>query len=87
MAKAFVPRIDDVVGNGNGTFTLFMTVVYSGSDVRNGTDLSPVQVILDGSDSVINIKNKLSNAVTTEAVRLGYTLLQNDVIIPDFQKG
>ena len=86
MAKAFVPLIDNTIGNTDGTFILYMTVVYSGPDVRNGTDLSPIQVTLDGSDSVINIKNKMSVEILAEATRLGYTLISNDIIMPGFQK-
>ncbi len=87
MAKAFVPKVDNPVGNLDGTFSIDMSPIYSGPDVPGGTDTSIVSVLLDGSDTVADIKNKMSSAVTNEAIRLGYSLSSVDIIIPNFQKG
>ena len=87
MAKAFSPKIEEVIGNGDGTFTVNVLVVYSGSEVPTGTDLTTVPVTIDGSDNIINIRNKISNAILTKATSLGYSLVSNNIILLDFQKG
>ena len=87
MAKAFLPSIDSVTGNGDGTFTIYAIVGFSGSDVVGGTDISPITPIISGSDSPIDIKNKLVDAILAEAAKFGYSLVATDIILPDFQKG
>ncbi len=87
MAKAFVPKIDEVVSNGDGTFTLNMTVIFNGTDVPGGTDASLASATIDGSESPVQMKNKVSSSVIAEANRIGYSLVGNDIVIPSYVKG
>ena len=87
MAKAFLPTIRGVTGNGDRTFTLDAIVGFSGTDVAGGTDISPISTIISGGDSPVAIKNKLVDAILSEATKFGYTLVPTDIILPDYQKG
>lgn len=50
-------------------------------------DLSEVVVTISPSESLAQIKQKIVDAISTEATRLGYTVPVSNMILPTFQKG
>ncbi len=80
--NAIVPGFEIATSGDN--LELRANVVYFGVGVK---DLSPIAVVILPSDTIVQIKQKIIDAVIAEAVNLGWTLLANQILLPVFQKG
>ena len=87
-ANAFV-AVDgqDIVGQTNGDLLVNAQVVFSGPDVPNGSDFSPVPVTIQITDTLQTIRQKITDAVIASGAGFGYTVTAGNIILPDFQKG
>lgn len=57
---------------------------YFGNGV---SDVNPVLVVIVPGDTLFQVKQKLIEAVLTQASILGYSVTASDIILPTFQKG
>ncbi len=87
MARALVSFIDSASGHSDGTYTLYMTIIFCGSGVTGEQDLSSISVNINGNDSSSTIRTKISDAIVTEANRIGYTVTASEISMPYLDKG
>jgi hypothetical protein len=93
MARAFV-NADFSIGNPRPTatvdeFIVDLPVVYLGNDLPaglNGVDKSIVAVTLLFGDTLTQMGTKIGNAVRTQATGLGYTVVNNGVLVSSLVK-
>lgn len=82
MAGAFIFPNFNVEATVDG-IKLNLDVMYFGGGLR---DLSVIEVVIQGGETLVEIRNMISSAISAEATRLGYVLEQNKTIMPSFQK-
>ena len=87
MANCFVLPNFEVEISPTGSIILTLTVIYGGSDVPNGRDMSVATVTIGAADSPSAMRSKLVDGVIAEATRIGYSLAPTAIILPAFQKG
>lgn len=86
MAYAMVTRALETRGGAN-SFDLDYEVFFGGSDVRAGGDISVVTINVLPGDANTALRTKLSDAVSAEAARIGYSLAKTNITLPTYQKG
>lgn len=86
MASALVTRSIETTAAGTD-ITMTFELIFAGADVPNGSDLSVVAVTFAASDSLAQMKNKLSAAVAAEATRCGYSVATSAMILPSYTRG
>lgn len=86
MAVAFVPRVRSVAGTDED-ITIEYDLIYRGSGVPNGVDLSVVSITVGPSDSLTAIRVKLQDAIIADATSFGYNVPLANMILPQYQRG
>ena len=82
MAGLIVTNVDtDVAGD---VISLRLDCLFHSIGLK---DLSVVSVDILSTDSLATIKQKVVDALTAEATRLGYFVPASNMILPAFQKG
>ena len=82
MAGCFVTSIN-VEPNGDN-LEAKLPCIFFASGLR---DLSEVSITIIPTDTLVQIKQKIVDAISAEAIRLGYSVLASNMILPSFQKG
>ena len=87
MANAFVALVNDFSGLPNGDIQVNAHLIFSGTEVRPGGDIDIVPVLITSSDTLQQIRQKITDAVIARATEIGYTMVASNIFMPDFQKG
>lgn len=83
QAIALSPQPDGIQGD---SLIFTARVQFIGSDLPNGPDASTVTFVVDPGDLVGAIRDKFANAIKAEAVRLGYQIPANRILLPAYVK-
>lgn len=86
MAAAVATPTPGSMETGPTGFRMTYQVIYSGTDVPNGSDMSEVTIDFAHTDTVVEMGNKIGAGVRTEGNRLGYSVGTNNVITHGFTK-
>ncbi len=86
MASAVVTRQTNTTSDGTNPVCEY-EVVFTGSDVRNGLDITVVTIAIGDGETPTQLRSKLSAAVQAEAIRLGYAIALNRITLPAFTRG
>ena len=88
MARAFVNSLQVVATHTADEMQLNMGIGYWGPDLPEGRVVeNVVAAIIRFDDSLPNVRNKIAAVILNDAANLGISLVSNDIILPDFQKG
>jgi hypothetical protein len=82
MAGAFVPSIEVEASDAN--LIMKSDVIFFGTGLR---DISPISITVLPTDTLAQVKQKLVDAISAEATRLGLAVPASNMILPVFQKG
>lgn len=86
MAHAIVTRQTNTTLDGVGPRCEY-EVAFSGSDVRNGIDITLIYISIADGDTPTQLRSKLSTAVQEEAIRIGYSIAATRITLPAFTRG
>lgn len=86
MAAVVVTQILNAEDAAPGTRFTY-AILFFGAGVRTGGDHDLTQAVLLGTDTALQIRQKISTAIMARAVALGYTLTVTNIFIPDFSRG
>ena len=88
MARAFVNSLQVVATHTDNEMQLNLVVGYWGPDLLEQRVVEgELAAIIRFDDSLPTIRNKIADAIIADALLRGITLVSNDIILPDFQKG
>lgn len=86
MAHGIVTRQTNTTLDGAGPQCEY-EVVFTGTDVRNGIDITLVSIPIAEGDTPTQLRTKLSIAVQNEATRNGYAIAASRITLPAFTRG
>ena len=68
MASCFVPRVASESVTASNEFTLLLPIIFTGTDVPNGADMSETTVAFLNTDTAVQMRNKVTTALIAEAI-------------------